>query len=85
MNKTIELNNISKTILIFINVTMIVAIWETFYSEYIIILKIIFIITGLSVLFFFDLKVYFARINHSKKEELRSTPNQNYLLEGKGD
>ncbi len=75
--ETIYWNSFSDWVLIYINIALIFLIWTFYYSDKVIIFKLLVIFMILVVLFTLNIKIYFARKNYSKKEHLQSTEPQN--------
>lgn len=74
-------NSFSNLVLIYLNISLIFLIWEFYYSDKVIVFKILVIFMILLILFTIDIKIYMARKNYSKKDDLQSSPAQNHLLE----
>lgn len=74
-------NSFSNWVLIYLNISLIFLIWEFYYSDKVIVFKILVISMILLILFTIDIKIYLARKNYSKKDDLQSSPAQNHLLE----
>ncbi len=63
----------SNWIIAYLNISLTFVTWNIFYSDKVILFKILVIFMILYILFYIDLKIYFSRKNYSKKDELQPT------------